>query len=211
VKNTFRQDDTMIAVESTPAVIDFNDLLNATRVIEDTDFNEAPWENWDGWEHVARNARGLDHADARDMQGYCRTWDRGERLVITLPAGDTDGVYRYAREGGASRQVAAETLARARRQTIAQLVEWYENGWQWYGVRCCVTVLGVEYEASLWGIDDPEYAERDVKVEMAFDVAGQLEEAGFTVANKPAGRHGLTREEKQASIRRRLALQNWAA
>jgi hypothetical protein len=113
VKNTFRQDDTMIAVESTPAVIDFNDLLNATRVIEDTDFNEAPWENWDGWEHVARNARGLDHADARDMQGYCRTWDRGERLVITLPAGDTDGVYRYAREGGASRQVAAETLARA--------------------------------------------------------------------------------------------------
>ena len=83
------------------------------------------------------------------------------------------------------RQVAAETLARERRRAIAQLVEWYENGWQWYGVRCWLTILGVEYEASLWGIDDPEYAERDIKVEMAFDVAGQLEMAGFTVADKP--------------------------
>ena len=56
-RNTFRHGDTMIAVESTPAVVAFDDLLAATRVIEDTDNCEAPWENWDGWEHTAKPAR----------------------------------------------------------------------------------------------------------------------------------------------------------
>ena len=40
-----------------------------------------------------------------------------------------------------------------------QLVKWYEDGWQWYGVRCRYDALGDEFEASLWGIDDAEYAE----------------------------------------------------
>ena len=67
--------------------------------------------------------------------------------------------------------MAAETVAAERRRTLAQLVKWYEDGWQWYGVRCRFDTLGDEYEASLWGIDDAEYAERDIKVEMALDVA----------------------------------------
>ena len=121
MRNTFRHGDTMIAVESQPATIAFDDLLAATRVIDDTDNGEAPWENWDGWEHTAKPPRAFDHADVREMQGYACTSGRGERYVIQLPAGDTDGVYRYARERGASRQVAAEALAAARRQTIAQL------------------------------------------------------------------------------------------
>jgi hypothetical protein len=214
MRNTFRHGDTMIAVESQPATIAFDDLLAATRVIDDTDNGEAPWENWDGWEHTAKPPHAFDHADVREMQGYACTWGRGERYVITLPAGDTDGVYRYARERGASRQVAAEALAAARRQTIAQLVEWYEDGWQWFGVRCRFTMLGDEFEASLWGIDDAEYAERDIKVEMALDVAGQLEKAGYTVTGKPVHRPGFlgwSREDKQQRIRRNLAAQNWAA
>jgi hypothetical protein len=210
-RNTFRHGDTMIAVESTPAVVAFDDLLAATRVIDDTDNGEAPWENWDGWEHTAKPPHAFDDADVRAMQGYCRTWDRGERYVIALPAGDTDGVYRYARERGASRQVAAEALAAARRQTIAQLVNWYEDGWQWYGVRCRYDALGDEFEASLWGIDDAEYAEREIKVEMALDVADQLEQAGYTVTGKPECRRGQSREEKRRSLRYRLAAQNWAA
>ena len=210
-RNTFRHGDTMIAVESTAATIAFDDLLDATHVIDDTDNCEAPWENWDGWEHTAKPVHAFDKADAREMQGYCRTWDKGERYVISLPAGDTDGVYKYARERGASRQVAAEALAFARRRTLAQLVKWYDDGWQWYGVRCQFEALGDEYEASLWGIDDAEYAEHDIKVEMALDVAGQLEKAGFTVTGKPEHRQGLSRTDKQAHIRRNLTAQNWAA
>ena len=74
-----------------------------------------------------------------------------------------------------------------------------------------VTMLGDEFEASLWGIDDAEYAERDIKVEMALDVAGQLEKAGYTVTGKPERRQGLSRDDKQERIRRNLAAQNWAA
>jgi len=107
--------------------------------------------------------------------------------------------------------VAAEALAAARRQTIAQLVNWYENGWQWYGVRCRYDALGDEFEASLWGIDDAEYAEREIKVEMALDVADQLEQAGYTVTGKPECRQGLSHTDKQERIRRNLAAQNWAA
>ena len=81
--------------------------------------------------------------------------------------------------------MAAETVAAERRRTSGQLVKWYEDGWQWYGVRCRFDTMGDEYEASLWGIDDAEYAERDIKVEMALDVAAQLEKAGFTVTGKP--------------------------
>ena len=97
---------------------------------------------------------------------------------------------------------------------LAQLVKWYDDGWQWYGVRCRFDTLGDEYEASLWGIDDAEYAERDIKVEMALDVAAQLEKAGFTVTGKPEhgpGFQGLSRADKQEHIRRNLAAQNWAA
>jgi len=210
MRNTFRHGNTMIAVESQPATIAFADLLAATRVIDDTDNGEAPWENWDGWEHTAKPAHAFPDADVRAMQGYCCTSGRGERYVITLPAGDTDGVYKYARERGASRQVAAEALAAARRQTIRQLVEWYEDGWQWYGVRCRFTVLGNEYEASLWGIDDADYAET-LREEMALEVAGQLEAAGFTVTDKPESRRGWVRTDKQERLIRNLATQNWAA
>ena len=109
--------------------------------------------------------------------------------------------YRLARRGyrwglplrprvAASRQVAAEALAADAAEPSRQLVEWYEDGWQWYGVRCRYDALGDEYEASLWGIDDAEYAEREIKVEMALDVADQLEKAGFTVTGKPENAGG---------------------
>jgi hypothetical protein len=210
-RNTFRHGDTMIAVESVPAVVAFDDILVATCVIDDSHNSEAPWDNWDGWEHIAKPAQSFDDGDASEMQGYCRTWDRGERFVITLPAGEDYGAFKYARECGASRQVAAETVAAERRRTLAQLVKWYEDGWQWYGVRCRFTVLGDEYEASLWGIDDAEYAEGDIKVEMALDVAEQLEKAGFTVTGKPENAWRPSRADKQERLRRNLASQDWAA
>jgi len=210
MRNTFRHGDTMIAVESTPAVVAFDDLLAACRVIDDTDNGEAPWENWDGWEHTAKPAVLFD--EPRKRQGFCRFSDGRDHYVIELPSGDTDGTYRYARELGASRGVAAEMLALARQQTLAQLVNWYENGWQWYGVRCTLEVLGDEYEASIWGIDNADYAE-EIKIDVALDVAHQLEEAGFTVTGRPtaAERCGRTRDENRADLHRRLTAQNWAA
>ena len=84
MRNTFRHGDTMIAVESQPATIAFDDLLAATRVIDDTDNGEAPWENWDGWEHTAKPPHAFDHADVREMQGYCPHMGQGRALRYHL-------------------------------------------------------------------------------------------------------------------------------
>ena len=209
MRNTFRHGDTMIAVESRPATIAFDDLLAATDVVYDEHESMTPWEHCDGFEHTATPERRFrDEANAREMQGNVYCDGHRERLVIELPKEDY-GIYQYARENGASRQVAAELVAAERRRTLAQLVKWYDQGWEWYGVRCRFEGLGEVYEDSIWGIDDPDYAAKEV----ALEVAARLEQAGYTVTGKPTAddRHGWTREAKQADIRRRLAAQNWAA
>lgn len=211
MRNTFRQADTMIAVESRPATIAFDNLLAATKVVYDEYENMTPWEHCDGFEHTAtpeRRFRG--DADARAMQGSVCCSGHRERLVIELPAKADYGIFDYARHNGASRQVAAEMVAAERRRTLAQLVNWYDNGWEWYGVRCRFEALGDEYNDSLWGIDDAEYAET-LKEEIALNVVAQLEEAGYTVTGKPEHRQTYSRADKQARLARNLAAQNWAA
>ncbi len=212
MRNTFKQGGTMIAVESAPAVIDFQDILDKAKVVSDNDFSEAPWDNCDGLEHTATPTRRYrDEANTDDMQGNVYCDGHRERLVITLPDGEDYGVFDYMRNLGASRQVARESVAANRRRTLDQLVKWYGQGWEWWGVRCTFTILGDEYESSLWGIDDADYAEREITVEMALDVAAQLEKAGYTVTNQPEGRGGWTRADKRDRITRNLSLQNWRA
>jgi hypothetical protein len=210
-RNTFRHGDTMIAVESQPATIAFDEILKATEVVADEYESMTPWEHCDGFEHVATPERRFrDEADAREMQGSVYCDGHRERLVIELSDKEDYGILDYARRNGASRQVAAEMVAAERRRTLAQLVKWYGDGWEWFGVKCDFEVLGDEYHDSIWGVDDAEYAET-LKEEIALEVAGQLEEAGYTVTGKPEHRHTYTRAEKLARLSRNLAAQNWAA
>ena len=215
MRNTFRQADTMIAVESRPATISFEEILEATEVVADQYESMTPWEHCDGFEHIATPERRFrDEANAREMQGSVYCDGHRERLVIELPKEEDYGIYQHMRERGASRQVAREAVAAERRRTLAQLVKWYGDGWEWFGVKCDYEVLGEEFDASVWGIDDPEYAERDVKPDIAHEVACQLEKAGYTVTGKPdrqAGYRAYRREEKQRRLIRNLAAQNWAA
>ena len=215
MRKTFRDGNVMISVETAPAVIEFADILDATKVVSDEYETMTPWENCDGFEHEAIPSRCLpDEADARAMHGYIY-WDR-ERHVLTLPKGEDYGIYQYMRAQGASRQVAAEAVAAKRRRTLDQLKGWYANGWQWHGVKCNFEVLGEEFEASVWGIDDEDYAEREVKQEIALEVAAQLEAAGYTVIGRPepekrlgAKRQSMTPEAWRAEYARNLAAQNW--
>jgi protein-tyrosine-phosphatase len=215
MRNTFRHADTMIAVESRPATISFEEILEATEVVADQYESMTPWEHCDGFEHTATPERRFrDEADAREMQGSVYCDGHRERLVIELPKEEDYGIYQHMRERGASRQVAREAVAAERRRTLAQLVEWYGNGWEWFGVKCDFEVLGEQFDASLWGIDDPDYAEREVKEEIALEVAHQLEKAGYTVAGKPDRQAAYLRhrrEVKQGQLTRNLAAQNWTA
>jgi len=212
MRSIVRHGDTMIAVESRPATIDFDDILDATRVVPDELESEAPWEHRDGYEHTATPERRYrDEADARAMQGNVYCDGHRERLLIELPKDEDYGTYQYMRERGASRQVAREAVASNRRRILARLVKWYGDGWEWYGVKCDFEVLGDEYSASLWCIDDAEYAET-LKEEIALEVVYQLEEAGYTVTGQPESDYTTHRREvKQARLAaRNMASQNWS-
>jgi len=204
MQTIIRHGDTMIAVKTTPATIDFADILAATEVVADEN-SDAPWEQWDGLEHTAKQSRHLPDANATLMQGYALAHGR-QQLVIQLPAGDIYGIVKHAR-ATASRQVAAELSAAEKRRTLAQLVDWYENGWQWYRVKCNFSILSESYSDSVWGIDSKESAE-EMREEIAGQVASQLEEVGFTVTGEPVAT-GPTRQNKADRLSRNLASQNW--
>lgn len=210
-----RQGDTMIAVESRPAAVAFQDILDATEVVYDEYESMTPWEHCDGFEHTVteeRRYRPDADPDTRKMQGCVYSDGYRERVVIELDPDVGRDTYRYHRERGASRQVAAEMAAVDRRRTLRQLAEWYRNGWEWWGVKCEFEALGETFEDSLWGIDDSDYAEREVK-EVALEVAHQLEEAGYTVTGKPdrqAAYNAQRREVQKDRIARNMAAQNWA-
>lgn len=182
----FRDGDKFIESTITvkDAVIDFQDILDACE-IQDDDTSEAPWENCDGWEHTAVSVDRLDGAkrdNAEFMQGYVYHESDREYKLIELEPGEDWGTYDHLRAQGASKQTAREASAATRRKAIEQLVEWYRNGWSYYGVTC--EFEGAE--ASVWGVDDHDYADTDVRQEIASEVAGQLEGEGYTIINYPA-------------------------
>jgi hypothetical protein len=181
----------MLSVETRSALIDFADILASTEVVNDT-MPGAPWEEADGWEHTSLPANLFYNAQKR--QGYVKG------CLIQVQAQEDWGVYDYARRNGASKQVAAELSAAARRRALSQLVEWYRDGWEWFGVRCTYAVLGSTYHYAAWGIDDADYAE-SLRAEVAGEVAHQLEQAGYTVT----GRHVLKHRRGNVNS------QNWAA
>ena len=209
-RNLIRHGETMIAVESAPATVDYDDILEATKIIYDNDSDEAPWDNCDGFEHTCTPARRFDF-DPSDMRGQC--YNHREQVVIQLPRGEDYGIYQYQRECGATRQVASEAVAAERQRTLNQLVKWYTHGWQWFGVKCDFKVLGKEFNDSLWGIDDYNYAEDKVKPEIADNVASQLEKAGFTVTGRlvlyPEHQAHERRKTIQERFQRNLNSQNW--
>jgi len=189
---TFRHGDRMIRVESAPATIQFSAILDSTRVVVDECETQAPWEHCDGYKHTAIPVCRMDRpVNAEKMQGSAWSDSDHERVVIELDLGEDWSICEHHRQRGASRQVAREAVAAERRRTLRQLVAWYQNGWTWYGVKCELSLLDGEFEASVWGVDNEEYAET-LRVEIAEEVAAQLEDAGYTVEGRPAEPNRLT-------------------
>lgn len=177
--NTYREGDRFITVtlETKSAVIDYTDILDATEVVHDDNY-ETPWDSCDGLEHTVTPALNLDYGNPEKMQGYC--YHGGQRVVITLQKGEDWGTFDYWRAVGASKQFAAEKVAENRRNIIKQLVKWYEDGWGWYGVKC---EFDDEHKA-VWGIEDEEYAD-EMRNEIADQMADTLRAKGYTVVNEP--------------------------
>jgi hypothetical protein len=187
-----------VTVESRPAVIDFADIREAVKVEPDECMSEAPWENCDGFEHVVRPIRNNEEGDS-DASFY----HDGRRVIVVM---ETDhGIYDYLRANGASRQVAREAVARDRQRTIEQLIDWYQDGWQWWYVSCDY----LDASDGVGGVDCEEYASGDCAEECAVNVAAELEDRGYTITGKPDRRAGYV-ENRRMVYRHRLALGTWS-
>lgn len=203
-----RHGDTMTATEVTSAIVEYDAILNATAVVADEIHSDTPWDDCDGYDHTWTPLRDLDF-DVSGARGECFTGCERGVIQLAEDGQDYQDSYVYFREKGASRQVAAEMIALIRRRTLDQLVQWYTHGWTYYGVRCEYKILGKIYQASVWGIDDQEYAEREVVSEIADEVAADLEKDGFTINNRP--KHGPfpSRADKLTRLRHNAQQQSW--
>jgi hypothetical protein len=160
--------------------ISYDDIHAAVKIELDDFCGEAPWEEYDGWEHTARPLSWLDHDDITESRGYARTGRNDPNVLIEID--DDDIVNRWGCDGypGASKQVRKELIAQTKRDALDQLVKWYQEGWEyWY--------VGGEfkgYTAGVGHVDDYEYAET-VRHEIADEIVAQLEDDGYIVVGRP--------------------------
>lgn len=156
-----------VEINRRPRQHDFEDIIDAARVEADN-YGDMPWENCCGYEHTTQDIRSC-HEGLRGSAGFVS----GEGLVIELSQID------YDEYPGASKQVKAELLAQCKRQILEQLVDWYSNGWQYWGV----VIEYAGFYAACWGIDSDEMIEY-YKVELAGEIVHEMEAEGYQITGQ---------------------------
>lgn len=201
-KLMMRDGDTLVIsetiVETRNAVVDYEDVLDATEVVYDEYNADCPYKSGDDYDHKVCE---VTH------EGQLDSFSCYDDHIVILDRKYFDETYMFYREHGASKQVARELAAQSYRKITEQIVEWRSTGWEWYGVKC-------DFEGfveSVWAIDDYDYAYKEVRKEVAAEVVELLEEAGYTVINQPTeavclnGKH-WTREDQRRMYRRNIHL-----
>jgi len=176
-------DEMVVRTETVePAIVDWDDIKG--RAEPDDCYSGAPWEECDGYEHEFNKIGYYTHDGWEDSRGRVNRSPRdGGSGYITI---DDDDVIKWGCTGypGCSKQVRAETIARAKAKTLDLLVKWYCEGWY---ESCAIAEYG-DYSDSVGGIwDEPwgDYTE-ELVLECRHNVADQLEKDGYTVENRPA-------------------------
>ena len=126
------------------------------------------------------------------------------------PSGRLCDIFAYYREHGASRQVAREMQACAKRQRLAQLMTCARKVGT--GTWSPVIFLGPLVYHDSCAIDDEDYARREIVPEVASELVWQIEADGFTVVDKPRTDHKTAYlQARRENYRRQLHQQDWSA
>ena len=176
-----RESDHVIRVDTRlfPAKVDFADILDSVEVSPD-EFADPPWDTCDGLEYTRKRDGSIE-----------LPWD--------------SALETFYRDRGASKQVAKELTARSlahRREYFAGVYAYGYEVWQ-----VCCDFQG--FSASVCGVDDYTYATREVAEEIALEVVGEMQSAGFEVVNLPDRAHTYRenrRENRRDSLRRNVHL-----
>lgn len=173
--------DKIVTIETTveDREVSYDDILESVTIEHDDWTNDAPWENCDGWEHDARRESYHDHEGIRDSRGYARC-SRGDNHIIEVD--DDVIVNRWGCGGypGCSKQVRAELIAQVKRNALDQLVEWYEDGWEYFNV----SGEFKGYTDSIGDVDSYEYADQ-LRHEIAVNIADDMEKDGYIITDRP--------------------------
>jgi len=166
-------------------IVDWDDIEGS---IEPDDWNDAPWDDCDGWDHETRKLGYYDHDGIKESRGYARTQWNDPNVLIELDDDDIINTWGHTRRAGESKQVWLERVARIKRSALDQLVKWYEDGWSYNYVRA---EFG-DYSDGCGGIlcddttDGIKYLDTMV-LESRHEVASQLEDNGYIVEGRPTG------------------------
>jgi len=191
------------------AVRQWSEIIAACKVELDEFDPRVPWDDCDGWAHeFVTDTTYWPDFDKTQMRAYVRGGCHTDAGVIRV---DVKEAYltgwEHYHDRGASKQVSRELAAQQLRTCIDQLKEWYYDGWCWYGV---VGELD-EYEASVWGCDNEEYARSVVVPEIAGEIAHQMAHDGWLIEGEPASsglKHGWSRETWRKHYKDQLNLFN---
>ncbi len=178
-------------------VVDFDDI--ETEVSYDEIVHEAPWERCDGWEHEFIEFGYNPHEGYDNAQGTVHRSEYSDNGFIDVDSGVVENMWGCVGYVGCSKQVRAESIARAKRKATIQLVDWYENGWENY----CARAEYGDYQDSCCGIDCVDYAET-VAQECRHNVAYEMEEAGYIIINQPEVKPYCRVSALRDKIRRQL-------
>lgn len=184
-----RHGDTMaiITVELESAIVEWQEILDVIKVEPDDWDCESPWENCDGYDHFVEDAIGPDEDSFTAFQSM----HTGRMQMIVMEY--DQGTHDWYRAKGASKGVARQLTLQSMRKRIDQLVGWYCDGWEWWGVSgeihgCCVSV---------WGVDSYDYAVNDVKTEIADELAHELTAKGYEVTGEPDAKKPDSNERRE--------------
>jgi len=172
-----RESDHVVRVDTRlfPAKVDFADILGSVEVSPD-EFADPPWDTCDGLEHTRKRDGSIE-----------LPWD--------------SALETFYRGRGASKQVAKQLTARSLAHRREYLASVYADGYEVWQVCCDFQGFG----ASLCGVDDYTYATGEVAEEIALEVAGEMQSAGFDVVGMPDRAHTY-RENRADSLRRNIHL-----
>jgi hypothetical protein len=201
-----RAGDLMVTTltQAEPAVLDYGDLLDATRIVPD-DSCDPPWKTCDGLDHHLVT----DETDGKASGSFAGDRHCRQRVILDHP--ERWGNFGWHRARGASKQVAFELTRQEWQRTREYLANLRENGWTVSGVVC--NYCGEH--ASLWGIEatnppsaaDNSYLE-STRRELASMVAHALEQVGYTVVNQPNA-EAEGRETAKLRIKGNVHGQDW--
>jgi hypothetical protein len=177
-----------LTVTTVSAIVDYDDLLDAVVFEGDDSGMGPPWNEHDSWPHELVPADGNADSDADGYLPPGRYWAPGAKepryfptpMMVVVDA-EALGIFEDMHKRGASRQTAREGEAHVVSEVARKLVEMHRDGWTWW--QCSLQMHGCI--AALGGIDSLEgnYADM-LRLEMADEVAKELEGHGFTIVNR---------------------------